>query len=67
MYQSRVIIVNKAPAPKEIIWENLRFSYFRSFIFEVLFIAVMVLLLTGALRTIVFFMNEALAYRIEGE
>ena len=63
----RVIIVNKAPAPREIIWENLRFSYIRSLIFEIMFIAVMILLLGGALRTILFFMNYSLTFRIEGQ
>jgi hypothetical protein len=57
-------VVNKAPAPKEIIWENLRFSYIRSLIFEVIFIVVMALMLGGALKVIILFLNYALTFRI---
>jgi hypothetical protein len=62
-----VIMVSKAPAPREIIWQNLGFSYMRSFFFEVVFILVMVMMLFGALRIILWFMNYSLYFRIEAQ
>jgi hypothetical protein len=52
-----IIIVNKAPAPREVIWNNLHFSYIRSLVFEVLFIVCMLAMLAGALKIILVFMS----------
>ena len=67
MYVFRVIMVGKAPAPKEVIWENLGFSYIRSLLFEAIFIGVMMLMLFAALQAILWFMNYSLSFRIEGQ
>lgn len=63
----RVIVINKAPAPREVIWDNLSFSYIRSFIFEVFFALSMIIMLVAVRYVIIFFMNYSLTFRIEGE
>lgn len=37
-FKEKQLVFYRAPAPKEIIWENLQFSFVRNLFFEVLFI-----------------------------
>lgn len=49
-YNNRTVVVYRAPAPREVIWKNLSFSFFKSIVAELLFISTMVLLIYLAFK-----------------
>lgn len=49
-FRASNVLVTRAPAPREVIWENLSNSFLRSFLAEVLFVATMVIVLYFSFR-----------------
>jgi hypothetical protein len=65
-FHNRVIIVQRAPAPKEVIWENLHFSYYRNVLFEVLFVLCMLVMIWGGFKVQVLFTTYAFMLKERG-
>lgn len=65
MFRSKTVIVNRAPAPREVIWENLSFSFAKSFMAEVFFAGAMGLVIFVAFK--VQFMVVGYAYSLRKE
>lgn len=50
IFRGEPVIIARAPSPREVIWENLSYSFLRSVLAEVLFVALMVLVLFFTFR-----------------
>jgi hypothetical protein len=50
MLKDSVVVVAQAPGPRDVIWENLSYSFLRSVVAEVLFVVLMVVVLGLAFR-----------------
>ena len=65
LFRGNTVIVNQAPAPREVIWENLTFSFTKSFMAEVFFAGAMALVIFLAFK--VQFMVVRYAYELRRE
>lgn len=50
LFRASSVVVTRAPGPREVIWQNLSYSFLRSVIAEFLFIFVMVIVLLFSFR-----------------
>ena len=66
-FRDCTVVVNRAPAPREVIWENLSFSFLKSFVAEVFFLATMVLVLFGAFKVQFLVIDYAYSLRQESQ
>lgn len=67
MFRGNTVVVSKAPAPREVIWENLSFSFFKSFLAEIIFVSTMVMLIILAFRLQFLVVNYAYDLRRKSE
>jgi len=47
---NRLVKISRAPAPREIIWHNLSYSYFKSLLFQLVFVCCMFMLIYFAFQ-----------------
>ena len=59
LYGKYYVLVSEAPSPRDVIWENLLFSFMRNFLFSLISLVIMGVIIVLAFRLQGFFVNYA--------
>lgn len=59
------VVITRAPGPREVMWQNLSYSFLRSVISEILFVIVMILVLFFSFRFQYLIVDIAYKFRHE--
>lgn len=59
MYGGKYVLVSEAPSPRDVIWENLLFSFVRNFMFSIVSLIIMGVIIVLAFRLQSYFVNYA--------